>query len=190
MRLRIIPDGMLGPNNILLDHARAYWHEAGHVLVARKLDVPVAGVIYTNLKRLPDGRVSGNLVTVYYFTSETNPQRKAAEQAAWVRYFGIDKVCTATAGGTAAEEIYSPPAQLALDDGELIKSRTNGTRTIADFLPQAKQILRANAETLRALATRLIDNRKLVLDRVGLNPVMPSQWDLSQPTELIAQSAF
>jgi hypothetical protein len=47
---------MLGRNDIIFDHARAYWHEAGHVLVARKLDVPVAGVIYTNLKRLPDKR--------------------------------------------------------------------------------------------------------------------------------------
>src|SRR6202140_2504794 len=109
---------MLGRDDIIIDHARAYWHEAGHVLVARKLDVPVAGVIYTNLKRLPDNHVSGNLVTAYYFTSETNPVRRAAEQAEWVRHFGIDKVCTATAGGTAAEEIYAAPAELALEDGD------------------------------------------------------------------------
>ncbi len=169
---------MLGRNDIIFDHARAYWHEAGHVLIARKLDVPVAGVIYTNLKRLPDKRVSGTLATAYYFTRETNPQRKAAEQAEWVRHFGIDTVCTATAGGTAAEEVYSAPAELALEDGELIKSRTNGTRTIEDFLPQATDILIANAEILKALAARLINNGRRVLDRVGLNPVIPSQWEL------------
>jgi hypothetical protein len=169
---------MLGRDDIIHDHARAYWHEAGHVLIARKLDVPVAGVIYTNLKRRPDMRVSGTLATAYYFTRETNPVRKAAEQAEWVRYFGIDKVCTATAGGTAAEEIYSAPAELALEDGELIKSRTNGTRTIQDFLPQATQILTANAETLKTLAARLIENGRRVLDKVGLNSVMPSQWEL------------
>jgi hypothetical protein len=72
---------MIGRDDIVLDHARAYWHEAGHVLVARRLEVPVTGVIYTNLKRLPDTRVSGNLQTVYYMTRETNPERKAAEEA-------------------------------------------------------------------------------------------------------------
>jgi len=71
---------MLGRNDIVLDHTRAYWHEAGHVLVARKLDVSVAGVIYTNLKRLPDSRVSGKLATAYYFTRETSPVRRAAEE--------------------------------------------------------------------------------------------------------------
>lgn len=161
----------------MLDHARAYWHEAGHVVVARKLDVPVAGVIYTNLKRLPDNQVSGNLFTVYYFTRETNPVRSAADEAAWVRQFGIAKVCTATAGGTAAEEIYSPPAELAFDDGELIKSRTNGTRTIQDFLPQATQILTANAETLRALAARLTQNGRRVLAQVAVKPEL-TQFEL------------
>ena len=169
---------MLGRDDIILDHARAYWHEAGHVLVARNLGVPVAGVIYTNLKRRPDMRVSGTLATAYYFTRETNPVRKAAEQAEWVRHFGIDKVCTATAGGTAAEEIYSAPAELALEDGELIKSRTNGTHTIQDFLPRATQILTAKAEILKALAARLIENGRRVLDKVGSNSVMPSQWEL------------
>lgn len=169
---------MLGRDDIIRDHNRAYWHEAGHALVARKLDVPVAGVIYTNLKRRPDAQVSGKLVTVYYFTSETNPQRRAEEEAAWVRHFGIEKVCTLTAAGTAAEEIYSPPAELALEDGELVKSRTNGTRTIQEFLPPATQILTANAETLKALAARLIGNGRRVLDKVGSNPVMPSQWEL------------
>jgi hypothetical protein len=135
---------MLGRDDIVLDHARAYWHEAGHVLVARKLDVPVAAVIYTNLKRLPDTRVSGGLATVYYFTRETNPIQKAKQEANWIRQFGVEKVCTITGRGTAAEEIYSPPADLALDDGELIKSRSNNAYTIQDFLPQATQILRAN----------------------------------------------
>jgi len=146
-------------------------------LVARKLGVPVAGVIYTNLKRLPDTRVSGKLVTVYYFTRETNPQRRAAEEAEWVRHFGIDKVCTVSAGGTAAEEIYSAPAELALEDGELIKARTNGTRTIQEFLPQASEILTANADTLKALATRLIENGKRVLDQVTSKLVLP-QFEL------------
>lgn len=168
---------MLGRDDIVLDHARAYWHEAGHVLVARKLNVPVAGVIYTNLKRLPDNRVSGKLVTVYYFTSETNPVRRAAEEAEWVRHFGIDKVCTATAGGTAAEEAYSAPAELALEDRELIKSRTNGARTIQEFLPRATEIVTANAETLRALAARLIENGRRILDQVALKPVLP-QFEL------------
>jgi hypothetical protein len=94
----------------VLDHVRAYWHEAGHVLVARRLGVPVAGVIYTNLKRLPDTRVSGNLVTVYYTTRETNAERRAAEEADWVRHFGIDKVCTASAGGTAAVVTWRLPS--------------------------------------------------------------------------------
>src|ERR1022692_822720 len=123
---------MIGRDDIVLDHARAYWHEAGHLLVARRLEVPVSGVIYTNLKRLPDGRVSGNLQTVYYMTRETDPERRAAE------------------------EMYSAPAQLALEDGERIKARTYGTRTIQDFLPQASEMLTANAETLKALAARLI----------------------------------
>ena len=169
---------MLGRDDIILDHARAYWHEAGHVLVARNLGVPVAGVIYTNLKRRPDMRVSGTLATAYYFTRERNPVRKAAEQAEWVRHFGIDKVCTAIAGGTAAEEIYSAPAELALEDGELIKSRTNGAHTIQDFLPRATQILTGNAEALKALAARLIENGRRVLDKVGSNSVMVSQWEL------------
>lgn len=169
---------MLGRNDIALDHARAYWHEAGHVLVARKLDVPVAGVIYTNLKRLPHLRVAGNLHTAYYFTSETNPERRAAEEAAWIRQFGLEKVCVLSAAGMAAEEMYAAPAQMTLIDEETIKSRTSGTRTIKDFLPQAAQIVTANVETLKALATRLIDNGRRVLDRVGLNPVMPSQWEL------------
>jgi len=164
---------MLQRDDIVLDHARAYWHEAGHILVARKLNVPVAAVIYTNLKRLPDAQVSGGLVTVYYFTRETNPTRKAAEQAEWVRHFGIERVCTVTAGGTAAEEIYSPPADLALDDGELIKSRSKGKYAIQDFLPQATEILRANTETLRALATRLIENGQRVFNQVALKHVLP-----------------
>jgi hypothetical protein len=65
-----------------------------------------------------------------------------------------------------------------LEDGELIKSRTNGTRTIQDFLPQATQILTGNATTLNALAARLIENGRRVLDKVRLNSVMPSQWEL------------
>ncbi len=122
---------MLGVNDIVLDHARAYWHEAGHVLVARRLGVPVTSVIYTNLKRRADMQVSGNLNTVYYMTRHTkNPERKAAEEADWVRLFGVDKVCTVSAGGTAAEEIYSPPAELALDDEEQVKSRTNGIMSV------------------------------------------------------------
>lgn len=139
--------------------------------------MPVAGVIYTNLKRLPDTRVSGKLVTVYYFTRETSPVRRAAEETEWVRHFGIDKVCTATAGGTVAEEMYSGPAELALEDGELIQSRTNGTRTIQEFLPQASEILTANAETLKALATRLIENGQRVLDQVKSKLVLP-QFEL------------
>jgi hypothetical protein len=168
---------MLERDGILLDHARAYWHEAGHVLVATRLGVPVAGVIYTNLKRLPDTRVSGKLVTVYYFTRETNPVRRAAEETEWVRHFGIDKVCTVTAGGAAAEEIYSAPAELALEDGELIKSRSNGTRTIQDFLPQASEMLAANDETLKILATRLIENGQRVLDQVKSKLILP-QFEL------------
>ena len=137
---------MIGRDDIVLDHARAYWHEAGHLLVARKLQVPVTGVIYTNLKRLPDGRVSGNLQTVYYVTGEANPESRAAEEAEWVRFFGVDKVCTLSAAGMASEEMYSAPAQLAFGDGERIKARTLGARTIQDFLPQASEILTANAE--------------------------------------------
>jgi hypothetical protein len=172
---------MLGRDDIVLDHARAYWHEAGHILIARKLDVPVAGVIYTNLKRLPDTRVSGNLQAVYYTTRETNPMRRAAEEAEWVRFFGIEKVCTLGAGGMAAEEIYSAPAQLALEDGERVKSRSNGKHTIQEFLPQAKQILTANAETLRALATRLIENGGRVLDQARLKPVLPQvEWIITR----------
>jgi len=105
--------------------------------------VPVTGVIYTNLKRLPDSRVSGNLQTVYYMTRETNPERRAAEEADWVPFFGVEKVCTLGAAGMASEEMYSAPAQLALEDGERIQARTNGTRTIQDFLPQASEILAA-----------------------------------------------
>jgi hypothetical protein len=168
---------MIGRDDFILDHARAYWHEAGHVLVARRLEVPVTGVIYTNLKRLPDSRVSGNLQTVYYMTRETNPQRRAAEEADWVRLFGVEKVCTLSAAGMASEEMYSAPAQLALEDGERIKVRTNGTRTIQDFLPQASEMLTANAETLKALAARLIENGGRVLDQVGLKPVLPQvEW--------------
>jgi hypothetical protein len=164
---------LLGRDYIVLDHARAHWHEAGHVLVARKLDVPVQGVIYTNLKRLPDTHVLGNLVTVYYFTREKNPIRKAKQEAEWILQFGIERVCTLTAGGTAAEEIYSPPADLALIDGELVRSRSNGTRTIEEFLPQASQILKANTPTLKALATRLIENGRRVFAQVALKPVLP-----------------
>ena len=168
---------MIGRDYIVLDHARAYWHEAGHLLVARRLGVPVTGVIYTNLKRLPDGRVSGNLLTVYYMTREPNPERRAAEEAQWVRFFGVEKVCTLGAAGMASEEMYSAPAELALEDGERIKVRTNGTRTIQDFLPQASEILRANAETLKALAARLIENGGRVFGQIGLKPVLPQmEW--------------
>jgi hypothetical protein len=77
----------------------------------------------------------------------------------------------------ASEEMYSAPAQLALEDGERIKVRTNGTRTIQDFLPQASEMLTANAETLKALAARLIENGGRVLDQVGLKPVLPQvEW--------------
>jgi hypothetical protein len=172
---------MLGRDDIILDHNRAYWHEAGHILVARKLDVPVAGVIYTNLRCLPDHQVSGNLQAVYYMTRETDPARKAAEEADWVRHFGIDKVGTLGAGGMAAEEIYSPPAQLALEDGERVRSRSGGKHRIQDFLPQATQILTANAETLRALADRLIDNGRRVLDQVVLKSVLPQvEWIITR----------
>ena len=37
-------------------------------------------------------------------------KHRAAQEAEWIRHFGINKVCTASAGGTAAEEIYSAPA--------------------------------------------------------------------------------
>ena len=168
---------MLGRDDIILDHARAYWHEAGHVLVARNLEVPVAGVIYTNLKRRPDMRVSGTLATAYYFTRETNPVLKAAEQAEWVRHFGIVKFALRLREVRRLRK-YMAPAEMTLEDGELIKSRTNGTRAIQDFLPQATQILTANATTLNALAARLIENGRRVLDKVGLNSVMPSQWEL------------
>lgn len=172
---------MIGPDHIVVDHARAYWHEAGHVLVARTLDVPVTGVIYTNLKRLPDSRVSGNLQTVYYMTRETNPERRAAEEADWVRFFGVERVCTLGAAGMASEEMYSAPAQLALEDGERIKSRTNGTRTIQDFLPRASAILTANAETLKTLAARLIENGHRVLDQVKSNLVLPQvEWIITR----------
>lgn len=168
---------MIGPNDIVGDQARAYWHEAGHILVARKLCVPVAGVIYTNLRRLPDSRVLGNLQTVYYMTKETNPQRRAAEEAEWVRFFGIEKVCTLGAAGMASEEMYSAPAQLAFEDGERVKSRSNGTRTIQDFLPQASEILKSNATMLKILAVRLIENGSRVLDQVKYKLVLPhAEW--------------
>jgi hypothetical protein len=172
---------MIGRDDIVVDHARAYWHEAGHVLIARKMEVPVAGVIYTNLKRLPDSRVLGNLQTVYYMTRETNPERRAAEEAEWVRFFGIEKVCTVGAAGMASEEMYSAPAQLALEDGERIKSRSNGTRTIQDFLPQASEILKANAETLKTLVARLIRNGNRVLDQVKSKVVLPqAEWIITR----------
>jgi hypothetical protein len=164
---------LLGRGSVVWEHARAYWHEAGHVLVARKLDVPVQAVIYTNLKRLPDRQVSGGLVTVYYFTRESNPVRRAKQEAEWVRQFGVERVCTLTAGGTAAEEIYSPPAELGLDDQELIKFRSNGAYTMQDLLPRARQILIDNPEALRALASRLIENGRRVFAEVPLKAVLP-----------------
>ena len=60
-----------------------------------------------------------------------------------------------------------------MEDGELIKSRKNGTRTIQEFLPQASEILTANPETLKALATRLIENGQRVLDQVKAKVVLP-----------------
>jgi hypothetical protein len=167
---------MIGPNDIVLDHARAYWHEAGHVLVARKLDVYVVGVMYANLKRLANNQVAGNLQTAYTMTRETDPKRKAAEDAEWVRHVGLEKACIISAAGMAAEEIYSPPAQLTLEDGERIKSRTNGTRTIEDFLPQASAVLNANAETLKILAKSLVANGQRVLDQVALKTQLPP-WE-------------
>jgi hypothetical protein len=172
---------MIRPDDIVLDHARAYWHEAGHILVARKLDVPVVGVIYTNLKRLRDGRVSGNLQTVYYMTRESNTVLRASEETEWVRFFGVAKVCTLGAAGMASEEMYGAPAQLALEDGERIKSRSNGKYTIQDFLPQASEILKANAGTLNALATRLIGNGSRVLDQVGAKILLPQvEWIITK----------
>jgi hypothetical protein len=77
------------PMRIEPDPIVAYWHEAGHVLVTRTLDVPVAGVIYNDLKRLPDSRVKGYLATMYYPTQHTSPERLAAEEAEWIRHFGL-----------------------------------------------------------------------------------------------------
>jgi len=123
----------------------------------------------------------GNLQTVYYMTRETNPERRAAEEAEWVRFFGIEKVCTIGAAGMASEEIYSAPAQLALEDGERVKFRSNGTRTIQDFLPQASGILNANPEMLKTLATRLIRNGNLVLDQVKSKLVLPqAEWIITR----------
>jgi hypothetical protein len=62
---------MLGRDGVVLDHARAYWHEAVHILAAKKLDVPVAAVIYTYLKRLPDIQVSSKSGTAI-----TLPERR------------------------------------------------------------------------------------------------------------------
>jgi len=81
----------------------------------------------------------------------------------------------------AAEQMYSAPAELALEDGERIKSRTNGTRTIQDFLPQASDIMTANAETLKALAARLIENGYRVLDQVKSKLVLPQvEWIITK----------
>jgi hypothetical protein len=168
---------MLKKDDIVLDHNRSYWHEAGHVLVARKLKIPVAAVIFTNLKRMPNTQVMGNLHTVYYFTKKRNAASIAKEEAEWVKHFGVEKVCIASSAGMAAEEIYSPPAQLCLGDSDLIKSRSNGTLTIEDLVPRAKEILTANHETLKALATRLIKNGRPVFLKLPLKTVLPP-WEV------------
>jgi hypothetical protein len=57
--------------------------------------------------------------------------RKATEQAEWGSSLWHRQGLQCDCGSTAAEEIYSAPAELALEDGELLKSHTNGTLAIS-----------------------------------------------------------
>ena len=61
------------------------------------------------------------------------------------------------------------------------EARHRDTDTMQDFLPHASEILKANAETLKALADRLIENGHRVLDQVQSELALPrEEWIITR----------
>ena len=117
----------------------AFPHEAGHVVVARKLDIPVEYIAL---------RMKGSEGTLH---AKIGAEGETPE-------YQRDSYCTALAGGIAGEQFFQGWHNCANEgatsaDRTLLATLT--TRDIMEFVPAAKEIIHKNRRVFRQLCSRM-----------------------------------